>query len=112
MTIRREGDAVGSCVFHPAGAPAVLVATLLLAGYLAVKLLDPYAKVETANSDLVEAKKLLPPGTDLNEFVFRVRRRVASLWVEISRLAEALDRENELVGAGHIRSIAKLPSWL
>jgi hypothetical protein len=112
MTILREGDTLGSCVFHPAGAPALLVATVLLAGYLAVKFIDPYANVEAANWDFVEAEKILPAGTDLNEFVFRVRRRVYSLWDEISRLAEALDRDGELVGADHIRSVSRMPSWL
>jgi hypothetical protein len=47
-----------------------------------------------------------------NALVLKVRRLLSSLWPEIVRLAEALDRDGELVGAGHIKSIVRLPSWL
>jgi hypothetical protein len=40
------------------------------------------------------------------------RRRAGFLSVEIMRLAEALHQQDELVGADHIRSIARLFSWL
>lgn len=73
---------------------------------------NPYADIGTANLDFVEAEKLLKPGTDLNEVVFRVRRRLYGLWDEVHRLAEALDRQGELVGADLIRSVARMPSWL
>lgn len=112
LTIRQEGDAFGSCFFHmPAAASPIVVAAVFLAGYLAVRLVDPYVSAETASWDLAEAEKLLPPGADLGELVSRVRRRVYSLWDEIHRLAEALDREKTLIGADHIRNIARLPSW-
>ena len=68
--------------------------------------------VATANSGFTQAAKLLPAGTDFNALVLRVRRLLSSLWPEIVRLAEALDRDGELVGVGHIKSIVRLPSWL
>ena len=51
-------------------------------------------------------------GLDVDALVLKVRRLLSSLWPEIVRLAEALDRDGELVGAGHIKSIVRLPSWL
>jgi hypothetical protein len=42
----------------------------------------------------------------------KVRRRIYSLWDEVDRVATALDRDGELVGVDHIRSVARLPSWL
>jgi hypothetical protein len=84
---------------------------VLLAGHLAEKFADPYAGIETANTDFTQAAKLVP-GADFKELVFRTRRRLYSLWDEVHRLAEALDREKELIGVENIRSIARLPSWL
>jgi len=97
-------------LFRPAGAAPILVAAVLLAGHLAEKFADPCADIETANTDCIQAAKLLRPGTDFEELVFRTRRRLYSLWDEVSRLAEALDRDGELVGADQIRDIARL--WL
>jgi hypothetical protein len=111
MTVLRHGNAAGACLFKPAGAAPILVAAVLLAGHLAEKFADPYANVETANSDFTQASKLVP-SADFKELVFRTRRRLYSLWDEVHRLAEALDRQGELVGADHIRNVARMPSWL
>jgi hypothetical protein len=112
MTFRREDNAAGSCLFHPAAAKPILVATVLMAGYLAEKFVDPCADMRMANTDFTQAAELLSADTDLSELVCRVRRRVSSLWPEIVRLAEALDRDGELVGVDLIKSIVRLPSWL
>jgi hypothetical protein len=45
---------------------------VLLAGYLAEKLTDPYADMRTANTDFTQAAELLPVDTDLNALVLRV----------------------------------------
>jgi hypothetical protein len=68
--------------------------------------------LENANChDVAEAAKFCA-GLDLNALVLRVRRLLSSLWPEIVRLAEALDRDGELVGVDHIKSIVRLPSWI
>jgi hypothetical protein len=111
MTVLRRGNEAGACLFKPAGAAPILVAAVLLAGHLAERLANHYASIETANSDFTAAAKLVP-GADFAELVFRTRRRLYSLWDEVSRVAEALDRDGELVGIDLIRRVAKLPSWL
>jgi hypothetical protein len=88
------------------------VAGTFLAGFLAERLINPYVDIATASSDFTAASKLLPAGADLNDFVPKVQRRLYLLWDEIVRVAEALDRDKELVGVDHIRSVARLTSWL
>jgi len=63
------------------------------AGHLDQKSADPCVSIETTNSDFTKAAKMLLPSTDFNEIVFRVGRGLYSLWVEIHRLAVALDRD-------------------
>jgi len=111
LTIVRQGDEMGSCLFKALNTPPRITASVFLAGYLAAKHIDQKVDVTTANADLTEAMDLLPPGTDLKEFVAEVRLKVETFWPEIQRLAEALERDRELVGAHLISSIASLPSW-
>jgi hypothetical protein len=73
---------------------------------------QPLCRHRTASSDFTEASKLLPPGTDYEDLVPKVQRRLHLLWDEIVRVAEALDRYGGLVGVEHIRSVARLTSWL
>jgi hypothetical protein len=85
---------------------------VVIAGYLAVKIADRYAPSWSANSDFSEAAKLLPAKADLGDIVFKVDRRLRLLWNQIERVAQVLDRDKELVGVDHIRSVARLTSWL
>jgi hypothetical protein len=112
VTIVRDGSVTGKCWFRPFGAPPIITAAVYLAGFLAVKIADHYAPSWPANSDLTEAAKLLPAKADLNDFMPKVERRLYLLWNEIVGVAEALDRDKELVGVDHIRSVARLTSWL
>jgi hypothetical protein len=112
VTILREGDAAGACLVRLSCAAAIIAAAVMIAGYLAVKIADRYASSSSASSDFIAAAMLLPPGTDSEDLVFKVRRRLYSLWDEIVRAAEALDRDGELVGVDHIRRVARLTSWL
>ena len=112
LSIKQQGNAAGWCWFTHRDAPPEIVAEVFLAGFQGERLLIPETDFRVATTDFQEAASRLPLGADIDAVVLKVRRRVASLWPEILRLAEALDRQGELIGATHIRSIARLPSWL
>ena len=85
---------------------------MFVAGVLGEGLVAPRTDIEVANTDAREAAKFAR-GLDLKAIVAKTRLRIYSLWTEITRLADALDK-NGYLNAGEIARAARmLPlSWM
>jgi hypothetical protein len=111
--ILKDNDLDGLCRFDSTGATAQQMVEVYLAGVLGERLGSPRSIwLENAcRQDREEAAKL-SAGLDLEALVLKVRRRLASLWPEITRLAEALDKDGDLDSAAMQRAIRIPASWL
>jgi hypothetical protein len=113
--VLEDNDLDGLCRFDSTGATAVQMIEVYLAGVLGERLGSPREMwLENAcRRDRQEAANLSAGlKLDLDALVLKVRRRLASLWTEIDRLATALDNQGSL-DEGEILCAIKTPaSWL
>jgi hypothetical protein len=109
LSIRQQGNAIGSCWFRHSGASP----EVFLAGLQGERLLIPETDIRVANTDFQEAASRLPLGADIDALVGKVRLRIYSLWAEVHRLATALHERGKL-DKGEILRAARMPrsSWL
>jgi hypothetical protein len=84
------------------------IASVYLAGFLAERFVARDVSVDTAHTDVVRAAQYLSGLASLDEFVQRVRQRVANLWTEVIRVAEALDKQGSM-DAGEVARTARMP---
>jgi hypothetical protein len=112
VSVLSRGDERGSCHVRMAGATPGIAAAVMLAGYLAAKIANPYIAMTTSDSDFERAAKMLPDGANLEDLIFKVNRRLIALWPSVLRVAKVLDYHGEIVGVELIRAVAGLPYLL
>jgi hypothetical protein len=84
-----------------------------LAGFLADKFVAPDANVNASNTDVSRALPYASAlSVSLEDLMLRVRQRLANMWPEIDRLAEALAQCGELDAGGILRAIRTPVAWL
>jgi hypothetical protein len=110
LSVSKDGLS-GVCSFRHPGATAEQLAAIFLAGVLGERFVARDTNLDTARTDIAEATKLTA-GIDLDALVLRVRQRLASLWTEIDRLAEALDKHGSLDSGAVERAIRTPLAWL
>ena len=110
LSVSQDG-LTGVCSFRHPRATREQLAAIFVAGVLGEWFVARDTNLETARTDIAEATKLTV-GIDLDALVLRVRRRLASLWTEIDRLATALDKQGSLDSGSILRAIKTPASWL
>ena len=111
--VLKDNDLDGICRFDSTGATAEQMVEVYLAGVLGERLGSPREMwlEDACRRDREEAAKQ-SAGLDLEALVLKVRRQLVSLWPEITRLADALDKNGDLDSAAVQKAIRTPVSWL
>jgi hypothetical protein len=106
LSIRTDGLG-GICAFLYPGATPEQVISVFFAGVLGERLIAPGTDIEAATTDVRQASKFAR-GLDLKAIASKTQRRIVNLWLEVTRLAEGLEKSGAL-DAGEILCAARMP---